>query len=287
MDWTTGIQRAVDYIEEHLADEIDFSEAAKQAACSLYYFQRIFGILCGIPLGEYIRNRRMTLAGVELSSKDIRMIDVALKYGYDSPESFARAFRAFHSISPSEARHGGNLRSFSRVSVYITMKGGSIMDYKIVKKDSFKVLERVEQQKIADSENENTVPDYWTRSWADGTVGRLISQTPDKTLIFGICYNNDHTDHPHTFDYGIAALYGGGEVPQGYRVSEIPARTWAVFECHGAMPDAIQKTWHDICTEFMPTSGYTPTYEMDIEAYTAGNMADKLYYSEIWVPIKG
>lgn len=286
MDYISGIQRAVDYIEEHISDDIDIADIAREAACSPFYFQRIFGLLCGMPIGEYIRNRRLTLAGSELSSTDIRVIDAALKYGYDSPESFTRAFQRFHGITPSEAKRGGKLRSFSRVSVQISLKGGSIMDYRIVKKDAFKVLEKVERHSIDDSANKNTIPEFWTRSWADGMVGKLLEQTPDRAFIFGICYNNEHTDNSRTFDYGIAALYGGGDVPDGYRVTEIPSRTWAVFECRGAMPDAIQKTWHDICTEFMPASGYTPTYEMDIEAYTAGNMADKLYYSEVWVPVE-
>lgn len=285
MDWITGIQNAVDYIEENITEELDLTEIAKQAASSPYYFQRIFGILCGMTLGEYIRNRRLTLAGIELSATDIKVVDAALKYGYDSPESFSRAFTKFHGITPSEAKHGGKLCSFSRVSVQIIMKGGTMMDYKIMKKDAFKVLERVEIQNVDDSQNKNTVPDFWTRSWSDGTVGTLLAQTPDKRFIFGICYNSQYTDQK-AFEYGIAALYGGGEVPEGFRVSEVPARTWAVFECHGAMPEAIQETWHKICAEFFPTSAYQPTYEMDIEAYTAGNMAHKLYYSEIWVPVE-
>lgn len=285
MDWITGIQNAVDYMEAHITTELDYGEIAKQAACSPFYFQRIFGVLCGVSLGEYIRNRRLTLAGSELSTTDAKVIDVALKYGYDSPESFTRAFVRFHGIPPSRAKkNGSQLKSFSRVSVQIILKGGSIMDYKIVKKAAFEVLEKVEPQSINDAQNVNTIPDFWTRSHGDGTVATLLAQAPDREFIYGICYNNQPNDNK-SFDYSVAALYGGGQVPEGFRITRIPERTWVVFACKGAMPQAVQDTWHKICAEFFPTSGYQPTYEMDIEAYTAGDMNGPDYKSEIWVPV--
>lgn len=115
MDWLTGIQNAINYIEEHLTEEIDYEEVAKEAACSNFYFQRIFGILCGISLGDYIRNRRLTLAGDELSASDDKVIDIALKYGYESPESFTRGFARFHGVTPSEAKKDGSkLKSLRR-----------------------------------------------------------------------------------------------------------------------------------------------------------------------------
>lgn len=286
MDWITGLQNAIDYIEDHITDELDCNVIAQQAACSGFYFQRIFGILCGIPVAEYIRNRRLTLAGSELSATDAKIIDVALKYGYNSPESFARAFVRFHGITPSEAKkNGSKLKSFSRISVQIILKGGSLMNYKIVTKDAFKVLEKVEKHSIDDAQNKNTIPEFWTRSHADGTVSTLLEQTPDSTFIYGVCYGNTPND-AKTFDYAIAAQYGGGGIPDGFRVKEIPERTWAVFECKGAMPNSIQETWHKICAEFFPTSGYQPTYEMDIEAYTNGDMLAPDYYSEIWVSVE-
>lgn len=286
MNWVTGIQNAVDYIEEHITDELDITEIAKKSACSPFYFQRIFGILCGIPLGEYIRLRRLTLAGSELAAADSKVIDAAFKYGYDRPESFTRAFVKFHGITPSDAKKDGCvLKSFSRVTVQIILKGGSIMDYKIVKKEAFSVLEKTERQSIDDSANKNSIPDFWTRSHTDGTVDFLVKQAPDKKFIFGICYNNQPTDNK-TFDYSIAAIYGGGEVPDGYRVTEISESEWAVFTCKGAMPEAIQDTWHKICSEFFPTSSYQPTYELDVEAYTDGDMSSPEYESEIWVPVK-
>lgn len=286
MNWTAGIQNAINYIENNITEELTLAEISKQANFSSFYFQRVFSALCGCSIGEYIRNRRLTLAGSELSATDSKIIDIALKYGYDSPESFTRAFSRFHGITPSEAKKDGSkLKSFSRLSVQIILKGGSIMDYKIVKKASFKVLEKTEVQDIDDSQKVNTVPDFWTNSFEDGTVDTLLKQTPDKSFIFGICYGNEAKDCK-TFDYSIAALYGGGEIPEGFRVTEIPNRTWAVFPCSGKMPDAIQQTWHKICSEFFPAEAYKPTYEMTVEAYTEDDMNAEDCKSEIWVPLQ-
>lgn len=286
MEWTVRMQKAVNYIEDHITDELDYADIAKEAACSVFYFQRIFGILCGISLGEYIRSRRLTLAGSELSSDNAKVIDIALKYGYESPESFSRAFLKFHGITPSEAKKDGSrLRSFSRVSVQIILKGGNIMDYRIVEKEAFKIIEKVETHSIVDSENLNTLPEFWTRARQDGTLRTLLEIGSDKKYLFGVCYGNQPTDSK-TFDYSIAVKCDEDcVVPEGFRMSEIPARTWAVFECRGAMPRAIQELWHQICSEFFPASGYEPTYEMDIEAYTDGDMSASDYRSEIWVPV--
>ena len=287
MDWTQGLQNAIDYIEEHLTDELNFEIIATQSGFSSFYFQRIFNILCDCSLGEYIRKRRLTLAGNELTATNAKVIDIALKYGYDSPESFTRAFSKFHGITPSEAKKNNSiLKSFSRLSVEINLKGGNIMNYKIVKKDSFKILEKVSHQSIDDSQNKNTIPDFWTQSHQDGTVTKLLDLAIDSTTIFGVCYANT-PNNKETFEYSIAALCDDNTVaPSGFRIKEIPTRTWAIFECIGPMPKAMQNMWHKICAEFFPTANYEPTYEMDIEAYPAGVMSSPDYRSEIWVPVK-
>ena len=135
MDWITGIQNAIDYIEEHLTETIDYDIVAEQSFSSTYHFQRIFSILCGFTVGEYIRNRRLTLAGSELATTDIKVIDVAMKYGYESPDSFAKAFQKFHGVTPSSARmNGSNLKSFSRLILKISLEGGKLMNYRIEEK---------------------------------------------------------------------------------------------------------------------------------------------------------
>lgn len=286
MDWLTGIQNAINYIEDHLTERIDYDEVAKKAACSSFYFQRIFGILCGMTLGDYIRNRRLTLAANELRAAKNKVIDIALKYGYESPESFTRAFSKFHGVTPSEAKKNGlKLKSFSRLSVEITLSGGNVMNYKIIEKKAFDIIEKVEVHTVENAENAKSIPDFWTRSRKDGTVKKLLDTTTDRTFIFGVCYGN-LPENAKTFDYSIAVKCDENTVaPEGFRKNTIPSRTWAVFECIGAMPNAIQDMWHKIVSEFFPASGYQPTYEMDIEAYTEGNMDSPNYRSEIWIPV--
>lgn len=158
------------------------------------------------------------------------------------------------------------------------------MDYKIVEKQAFRVLEKVELHSIIPGENGNTIPAFWERAREDGTL-ELLQQRATENRLFGICYGNEPTDEK-TFPYSIAVPYDGDEpAPEGFRVREIPAATWAVFSCTGAMPDAIQNAWQKICTEFLPTSGYRQTLDMDIEAYTDGDMSSPDYRSEIWLPV--
>ena len=135
MNWIAGMQKAVDYIEDHLTQPIDYDAVAAQSFSSSYHFQRVFGLLCGFTVGQYIRNRRLTLAGTELATTEAKVIDVALKYGYESPDSFAKAFQRFHGILPSQVKDNGSaLRAFSRLVLKISLEGGTTMDYRIEEK---------------------------------------------------------------------------------------------------------------------------------------------------------
>ena len=287
MNWAKELQNAIDYIEEHLTDNVDYNEIAKIVCMSSFYFQRIFTVLCGYTIGDYIRNRRLTLAGIELQKEKSKVIDIALKYGYESPESFTRAFQKFHNATPSQAKSDRvKLNYFSRLSVNLILKGGNVMNYSIEKKDAFTVIEKVEKHSIVDETNKNTIPDFWTCSHNDGTIKTIVDLLYESEDVYGICYGNIPTDSK-TFDYAI-----GGKcrndivVPDDFRFNTIPARTWIIFECIGSMPDAMQDTWHKICAEFFPTSEYKPTYEMDIEVYPKGDMTSKDYISYIWIPIE-
>ncbi len=285
MDWIRSFQRSIDFIENNITEPLDIADIARQANVSPFYYQKIFTMICGFTIGEYIRNRRLTLAGSELARSDVKVIDTALKYGYDTPEGFARAFTKFHGVAPSAVRKGAPVKFYARLSVTISMKGGSIMNYKVVQKQEFKVIERKITCSISEDSNVE-LPKFWERCHSDGTVKRLLELTSDKTDIFGICYAHTQ-EKQQTFDYSIAAkIEDRAEIPEGFTANIIPARTWIVFECKGAMPDAIQQLWHRICTEFFPSSSYEPTYEMDIEAYTGGDMSSPDYRSEIWVPVK-
>ena len=289
MNWTEGIQNAINYIEDNITEELDYKKIAEQAACSSYYFQKIFGVLCDMSLGEYIRNKRLALAGSELISSDIKVIDVALKYGYSSPESFTRAFTLFHGISPTEARHGdSSLRSFSRLKVQVSLKGGKNMNYRIIEKQAFTVIEKAGTHKL--NENDvvsNTVPKVWEKANLDGTIDKLVSMASDREFIYGICYGNGKEEYGEdTFEYSIAAICSDDTVaPEGFRINHIPARTWLAAECKGGCPDAVQEQWRELCASFFPGSGYAPTYEMDIEVYPNGDPTSPDYKFEIWVPV--
>lgn len=159
------------------------------------------------------------------------------------------------------------------------------MDYKVVQKQEFKVIEKKITCSVSEDSNVE-IPKFWERCLSDGTVKRLLELTSDRTDIFGICYAHTQ-EKSQTFDYSIAAkIDDKADIPEGFTANVIPARTWIVFECKGAMPDAIQRLWYRICTEFFPSSSYEPTYEMDIEAYTDGDMSSSDYHSEIWVSVK-
>ena len=176
MNWIQGIQRAIDYVEANITEEIDFEEVAKQAYSSSFHFQRVFGILCGFSLGDYIRMRRLSLAGEELSKGNAKIIDIAMKYGYDTPESFSRAFTRFHGIAPSEAKHSGKVRIFTPLSVKLTLTGGSKMDYRIEKRDAFQVV--CKRKRVDKPQSANATPDItamWQEYGATGPMGRLIA----------------------------------------------------------------------------------------------------------------
>ncbi|WP_324824758.1 AraC family transcriptional regulator [Sinanaerobacter sp. ZZT-01] len=289
MDWITGIQRAIDYIEDNITENLDYDEIAKRAYSSSYHFQRVFGILCGQTLGEYIRERRLTLAASELVSSNGKVIDVAIKYGYDSSESFGRAFSKFHGVTPSKAKScGKNLKSFSKLTVKLVLEGGTVMNYRIEEKKAFKVIEKVKLFSTKNEENMKGIPLFWDASRNDGTIQKLCEfcvGTELDNLILGICYG-DNCDNTKEFSYSIATGYNGNPVPDGFRVNQIKSSTWAIFKCKGAMPIAIQNMWHRIYTEFFPTSDYIPKNEVDFEVYPDGDMNSQDYESEIWIAVE-
>lgn len=287
MDWLSGMVRVIDYIEDHLTEEIDVNVVAKEAACSGFYLQKLFSIIFGMTIGEYIRCRRLSLAGNELSVSGGKVLDIALKYGYESSESFSRAFSKFHGINPSEAKKDGSkLNFFPRLFVKVTLGKGGVMGYKIVEKDAFSVIEKSEPQKRNDAVSVASIQSFWKSAYTDGTVDILFDRSAHKNHILGICYGNMSKDSDF-FNYSVAAICDKDcDVPEGFCKSIIPARAWAVFECVGPIPEAMQDMWQTIVAEFFPSSGYAPTYEMDIEVYSRGDRRKADYRSEIWVPIK-
>lgn len=288
MDWITGISKAIDYIEEHITELTDYARAAKEACSSPFNFQRVFALLCGYTLGDYVRMRRLTLAGEELLSTDAKVIDVALKYGYDSPESFSRAFTRFHGVSPSAVRKGAAIRSFSRICVKLILTGGSIMEYRIEKKQAAKIIcRRREFTKPGDDYTNREIPEFWNECGRDGSIQKLCGYIKDSARfkgLLGVCFSTEMTDSG--FPYGIGAEYDGESDPQDFEIVEIPAYTYAVFTVRGRMPDAFRETYRKICTEFFPQSGYEYGNGVEIEVYPSADVQNPDYTCEIWIAVK-
>ena len=288
MDWITGISKAIDYIEEHITEPTDYARAAKEACSSLFNFQRVFALLCGYTLGDYVRMRRLTLAGEELLSTDAKVIDVALKYGYDSPESFSRAFTRFHGVSPSAVRKGAAIHSFSRICVKLILTGGSIMEYRIEKKQAAKIIcRRREFTKPGDDYTNREIPEFWNECGRDGSIQKLCGYIKDSAQfkgLLGVCFSTEMTDSG--FPYGIGAEYDGESDPQDFEIVEIPAYTYAVFTVRGRMPDAFRETYRKICTEFFPQSGYEYGNGVEIEVYPSADVQNPDYTCEIWIAVK-
>lgn len=291
MDWMTGVQRAVDYVEAHITEPVDFEAVAKQAYSSSFHFQRVFSILCGFTLGDYIRFRRLSLAGAELSATGARVLDVALKYGYDTPESFTRAFTRFHGVSPSHAKRGGAaLKAFSPLSVKLTLNGGCTMNYRVETKDAFQIICKAWEQLSPGTELPvEEISHFWQACMEDGTIEALCKYIPPQDVfsgsIVGACLGQDAADA--RFPYAIGAHYGGAPVTEpGLAVVEIPAHTYVVFPCTGQMPQALQTLYQQICSEFFPASEYQPCGGADFELYPSADVSDPAFYCEIWVAVE-
>ncbi|MBQ6383281.1 MAG: helix-turn-helix domain-containing protein [Clostridia bacterium] len=271
--WIEGFQESVDFMEKNLTEELDIEEIAGKAALSPFYYQRIFGALCGMTVGEYIRARRMTLAAQELAGTDAKVIDAALRYGYDSPDSFAKAFQRFHGISPSQAREpGASLRSLAPLHIRITLEGGSMLDYRIVEKAPFTIV-GVRRPFNSDTSYQE-IPKFWDE-W--------LAQGKDRPVMgtFGVCIDMNGKD----FDYWIADLYfPWEEIPEGCETGVIPGSLWAQFPCTiKTLQDTNTKIW----SEWLPSlKGYTLAGEYDIEVYLPPEEGSGEMAVYIWVPLK-
>lgn len=283
VEWMDAIQNAINFIEEHITDDITAEDVANHVYMSAFYFQKGFSMLCGFTVSEYIRNRKLALAGGELASTDIKVIDVALKYGYDSPDSFTKAFTRFHGVSPSAVRKGDSvIRTFAPLKLKISLKGGYMMNYKIVKKDSFTVmgLSRVFECETCKQD----IPKFWDE---------FVESENTKYLSGWFGINIDPEMGGSTFEYLIADPYNpSAEVPEGFVTRTIPAFTWAVFSCDGPMPTALQDVNQKIFSEWLPAlkeyefaAGYCIEMYDDPTKYEKGT-EDEHYHSEIWIPVK-
>ncbi len=283
MEWTEAVREAVSFMESHITEEITMHDVAAQVHISPFYFHKGFSILCGYSITEYIRNRRLALAGEELMGSDVTVTALAMKYGYDSPDSFTKAFTRFHGYSPSAARRDKTmLKAFAPLQLSISLKGGYAMDYRITDKEAFSVLAA---SRVFGYENaRQEVPAFWQEHYASGGGEHVCG-------MFGI--NIDPQMGNERFEYLIADIYNPSkEIPEGFVVRTIPALTWAVFPCKGALPQALQGVNEKIFSEWLPAlHEYEFAAGYCVEMYDApdkypGGTGDENYYTEIWIPVK-
>ncbi|WP_410768463.1 GyrI-like domain-containing protein [Fontibacillus sp. BL9] len=288
MDLLKNMNRAMNYLEEHLSDDIDMSEVARIACCSEYHFKRMFSFLAGIPLSEYIRRRRLTLAALELRNSGQRIIDVAVKYGYSSPDSFTRAFTGLHGVNPSEARDNGSLlKAYPQLTFQLTIKGGSEMNYRVVEKDAFRIVGIMERVPIVFEGANPHITSMWERL-NEEKIGRLkqLSNVEPFGLISGSAnFSEGRMEEKGELDHyiGVATTQ---ECPDDFVSLEVPALTWAVFEAVGSFPSALQDVWGRIYSEWFPSTGYETTEGPEILWNEHKDLADPAFRSQIWIPVK-
>lgn len=283
MEWAELVRDAVQYVENHITEDITMYDVAEYVNVSPFYFHKGFSILCGYTLSEYIRNRRMALAGEELQTGNVTVMELAMKYGYDSPDSFTRAFARFHGCTPLSVRRDKTMvKTFAPLKLTISLKGGCIMDYRITKKEAFTVLCTAKMFSYENAKQD--VPLYWQEHYASGKGEHVCG-------MFGI--NIDPLMGDEKFEYLIADVYNPSvDVPDGFEVRVIPALTWAVFPCRGPLPQSLQDVNTKIFSEWLPAlqncefaAGYCVEMYDAPDKYPDGTK-DKEYYTEIWIPVK-
>lgn len=283
MEWTEVVKEAVSYIEKHITEDITMYDVADHVHVSPFYFHKGFSILCGYSITEYIRNRKLALAGQELLAEDVTVMELAMKYGYDSPDSFTKAFTRFHGYSPSVVRRDKTmLKAFAPLQLTISLKGGYAMDYRITKKEAFTVL--AVSREFSYQNAKQDIPLFWQDHYALGN-GKYVCG------MFGI--NIDPQMGDERFEYLIADIYNPSkDIPEGFTVKTIPAFTWAVFPCKGALPQSLQGVNEKIFSEWLPAlhdyefaAGYCVEMYDALDKYPNGT-SDENYYTEVWIPIK-
>lgn len=296
MDWLARMNRAMDYIEMNLSEEIELAEVARKACCSSYQFQRMFSFITNVTLAEYIRRRRLTLAALELQNSDAtKVIDIALKYGYESPVSFARAFQLLHGVTPAVARQDGiALKAFPRLSFLISIKGAEAMNYRIETKEAFQVfgIEGVFHTN-GDGEAPNTPALLWQQCHANGEVKRLAANagelpsfvSQDLYKVHAVCsYRKTGNE---TFPYMLCAFKSESSKTDGYSTITIPAHTWAIFHSDpftwDKFDETIETLYRRFFSEWLPTAGYEQVDGLDFEIYGG---AAGLSYVELWFAVR-
>lgn len=288
MNMLQSMNEAMRYIEDNLAGDIDFAEAARLALCSEYHFKRMFSFLAGIPLSEYIRRRRLTLAAFELKDGSVKVIDVALKYGYGSPDSFARAFQLLHGVTPTEARSSGHpLKAYPRMTFQLTIRGGSEMNYRIEEKEAFRIVGIKKRVPIVFEGVNPDIAAMWQSLDAD-TIRELkeLSNVEPKGLLSASAnFSEGRMEEKGVLDHYIGAATTK-DCPDRLAQLEVAASTWAVFTAVGPFPETLQNVWGRIYSEWFPSAGYELAEGPEMLWNEHKDTTSPAFKSEIWIPVR-
>ncbi|CAM3134324.1 AraC family transcriptional regulator [Paenibacillus taichungensis] len=288
MNTLARLNEGLSYIEENLMDSVDMKEVARIACCSEYHFTRMFSFLSGITLSEYIRRRRLTLAALELSRNDTKVIDVALKFGYTSPDSFARAFQSMHGVTPSEAKnHGPSLKAFPRMTFQLTIQGGSEMNYRIEDKEAFRIVGISKRVSIVFNGVNPDIAAMYQRLTPEliETIKGLSNVQPLGIISASAHFSEERMEEKGDLDHYIGAATTQ-EAPEGLSKLEVPASMWAVFTSIGPFPGTLQDVWGRIYSEWFPSSDYELSEGPEILWNEHKDTTSLQYRSEIWIPIQ-
>ncbi|PFS20079.1 AraC family transcriptional regulator [Bacillus cereus] len=287
MDSLKNMNAAMQYIEDNLTHEIDFKEVAKIAFCSEYHFKRMFSFLAGISLSEYIRCRRLTLAAFELKDSDAKVIDVAIKYGYNSPDSFTRAFQNLHGITPSEARSTSrSLKAYSPMTFQLSIQGGNEMNYRIEEKEPFQIIGIQKRVPIVFNGVNEEIASMWKSldPRAIQTLKSLSNIEPTGIISASTNFSEGRMEEKGELNHyiGVATTK---TCPEQFKQLEVAASTWAIFEAIGPFPDALQNVWGRIYSEWFPSSNYELAEGPEILWNEQKDISSPNFRSEIWVPV--
>ncbi|MGD2277655.1 AraC family transcriptional regulator [Bacillus wiedmannii] len=287
MDSLKNMNAAMQYIENTLTDEIDFKEVAKIAYCSEYHFKRMFSFLAGISLSEYIRCRRLTLAAFELKDSDAKVIDVAIKYGYNSPDSFARAFQNLHGITPSEARNSSrSLKAYSPMTFQLSIQGGNEMNYRIEEKEPFQIIGITKRVPIVFNGVNEEIASMWKSLNPDSiqTLKSLSNMEPNGIISASTNFSEGRMEEKGELDHyiGVASTK---DCPAQFAQLEVAASTWAIFEAVGPFPETLQNVWGRIYSEWFPSSNYELAKGPEILWNEQKDVSSPNFKSEIWIPV--
>lgn len=289
MEWVATIQKAITYIEDHLLEELNYEDIAKELNTSSYEFHRTFSFLTGLTINTYIKNRRLSLAGIEVIESNAKITDLAFKYGYETPESFTKAFTRFHGYSPKYVRENPvKLCLFNPLVIKLYMEGGNFMNYKIVqtKKQKFLAIVRSFRNEIINDESNHEIPDFWTECGDNKTIDKLLSLRKEgQKDLYGLC--TPSVEGSTTFNYGIGILLDDDTLPcesNEFTVWNVEEGTYVVFDCIGDDGDCISETWAKFYKEFLPQTGYKASESTDYEIYFEKGQDG--VFCELWIPIK-